>query len=267
MIVDGNALAKDLLTVVKEEVAGTERSPHLTIITVTPDFVTQRYLKSKKQSAQAVGIAVNVIECEPTVTTEEMRSIIKRAATHTDGIVVQLPLPNTLDTNAVLAMIPSEKDVDAFRYASEGGSILPPVVGAIAVIANNANYDFGGKQAVVIGRGRLVGAPADRFLRERGAAVTVVDKETPSKEMARVIANADIIVSGAGVPHMIESSGVKDGVAIFDAGTSEASGRLVGDVHPDSAFKARLFTPVPGGIGPLTIVCLLHNVLRLSRLE
>ncbi len=265
MIIDGNAVARRRLAALGAEVAQAELVPHLTIITVAPDFVTQKYLTSKKQSAERVGIAVNIIECDPELTTAELTTVVTRAVAYTNGVIVQLPLPTHIDTESVLSAIPASHDVDAFRYERGESRVLPPVVGAIVALADEAGLtDWVKKRVVVVGRGRLVGKPAARYFTEAGAEVTIVDKATDSSVREAAFMAADVIISGAGVPHMITADMVKAGVVIFDAGTSEESGKLAGDVAPEVADKAVLFTPVPGGVGPLTIVSLLENVVKLA---
>lgn len=264
MIIDGRAIAQEVLDEVAQKVAGAARPPRLTIISCAPNFETQKYLTLKQRKANEVGIETNVIELAANSTTNEVTQAIVTAAAMSDGVVVQLPLPAQIDTDAVLAAIPLSHDVDAVHYDGSG-EILPPVVGAIAEIARRHDVSFRGKQVMIVGAGRLVGAPAALWADAEGAHITIATKETEAATIASAIATADIIISGAGTPHLLTPNNVKEGVVLFDAGTSEANGVLAGDADPACAEKATLFTPVPGGIGPITIAVLFRNLLRLQR--
>ncbi|OIP78363.1 MAG: hypothetical protein AUK16_00380 [Parcubacteria group bacterium CG2_30_44_11] len=259
MIVNGKALAEELLATLKNEITHTSHVPHLTVITCAPGLATQKYIELKKRKAADVGIEVEVIELPKEATTTELVSVIKRVRMQTDGIIVQLPLPETIDTEVVLAAIPVELDVDGTHYAATGNGYLPPVVAAMAEIANRHDVLLAGQLVVVVGYGRLVGRPAAVWARNQGATVVVLTKDSAAREAQ--IAKAAILILGAGVAGLIQPEMVKDGVIIFDAGASEEGGELTGDAEPQCAEKASLFTPVPGGIGPLTVAALLRNVV------
>lgn len=264
MLVDGKAIAQEVLETVATSVAAGSSVPKLAIVTCAPNFETGKYLELKKRRAKEVGINATVIELMEDCTTEECIKTLEVAVDQSDGVVVQLPLPDHIDTDQVLARIPASHDVDGIHYDGEYGA-LPPVVGAIAQIAQRHEVSLGGKQVVVIGAGRLVGTPALLWAHEQGATVTLLTKETDEGESTTALATADIIISGAGVPGLITKDKIKDGVVIFDAGTSEDGGTLVGDADPNVAEVASLLTPVPGGIGPVTIACLLHNLVSLRQ--
>lgn len=263
MIVDGRAIAKEIYDEIRNGLVGHESAPHLTVFTCAPNFETQKYLMLKKKKAEEAGLGLNVIEFMPDIKTEEVIQSIKKSATAADGVVVQLPLPKHIDTEAVLAAVPKHLDVDSVHYSGEETEILPPVVGAIKAIAEHHNVSFAGKKVVVVGKGKLVGAPSSLWAKRMGADVTVIDKDTKGAE--EILQSADIIISGAGVSGLITPEKIKDGVIIFDAGTSEEGGQLRGDASPECGEKASLFTPVPGGIGPITIAILLRNLVALSR--
>lgn len=264
MIIDGRAIAKEILDEVAVSTARFSDASRLTIITCTPNFETQKYLALKKRKASEVGICINVIELLVDSTTEEAVKTIQVAAEQSDGIVVQQPLPEHFDTDKVLASVPMSHDVDAIHYSGEG-DVLPPVVGAIAEISARHGILFKEKKVTIIGAGRLVGAPALLWVNEQSSCIKMVTSETPDVESVQAISDADIIISGAGVPGLITEDKIKMGVVIFDAGTTEDGGTLAGDVDPACADKAALFTPVPGGIGPITIACLLKNLILLRQ--
>lgn len=263
MLVDGKAIAGDMLEAVAREVAARPQgAPRLSAVTCAPNFETQKYLKMKKQRAAAVGINLNVVELPVDVSTEEAVACVTRVAKESDGVVVQLPLPEQLNQEIVLAAVPVDKDPDGFSYGRVAGACLPPVVGAIYEISRQHDIEWLGKTVVILGRGKLVGLPAAEYARQVGALVTILSKETYDEKLLKI---ADIIVSGIGQAHFIKPSFVKAGVVVFDAGTSEDGGVLVGDVDPAVAEKALLMTPVPGGIGPITIAYLLRNLAKLAR--
>lgn len=262
MIVNGRAIADKLFAEVREDIKKLSRPPRLTIFTCAPAGETLRYLKLKMRRGREVGIEVNVIELSVDVGTGALRQSIAIEAEKTDGIIVQLPLPEDIDVEAVLSSVPKDKDVDVAHYQGEESAVLPPVVGAIVEIISHHQLDLSGKQIVVIGKGRLVGIPAAFWAAAQGLNATAITKNTPNSE--DILATADVIISGAGAPGLVTPDKVKEGVMIFDAGTSEESGEMRGDVDPAVATKANLFTPVPGGIGPITLSVLFKNLVHLA---
>ncbi len=263
MIVDGKAIAEEVFGEIKNEVTHLDHAPHLTVFTCAPNFETRKYLNLKTKKAEEVGVGLKLVELPETVTTTEFVAAIESACLQTDGVMVQLPVPEHLDTKAIVAAIPPQLDVDGMNYDGSGNYPIHPVAGAIALIAKKHDVLFAGKKVAVVGQGKLVGRPAALWAAGQGADVTILTKET--KNNGETTKEADILILGAGEPGLITPDMIKDGVVIFDAGTSELGGRLAGDAHPDCAAKASLFTPVPGGIGPVTIAVLLHNAVVLVK--
>ena len=261
MIVDGKAIATVILESVQAEVDSSGHVYTMTAVTCAPNFETQNYLALKKRKAAAVGISLNVVELQKDVTTEEVIESVKAVAALSDGVVVQLPLPEHIDTEAVLQSVPLNKDPDGFSYGEKRDRLLPPVVGAIDEISKLHNVEWKNKRVVILGKGKLVGGPAARYARKQGARVRVYDDTNLDQSSLKT---ADIIVSGIGQPAFITASMLSQGVVMFDAGTSEDGGVLVGDAHADVAKVAALVTPVPGGIGPITIAYLLKNLVTLG---
>lgn len=261
MIIDGRALAASIIADIRKETEVMEGLPLLTVFTCAPNFETKKFLDLKTKRAADAGISVSVIELPPNVTLEQMATAIAQSKSISDGIIIQFPFPHLL-TADLIALIPPELDVDVTEYDGHINGLLPPVVGAIAEISQTHAVDWVGKSVVVIGNGRLVGAPAALYAASLGAEVTVVTKDSNNLSATN---NADIIILGAGSPGLLTPEMVKEGVVVFDAGTSEEGGMLVGDAVATVAEKANLFTPVPGGIGPLTIAILLKNVLYLAK--
>ncbi len=262
MIVDGKAIATEIYLDTAAHIEDLPVPPSMAIITCSPNFETEKYLALKKAKGNALGVDLLIEVLPASATTADVISRIELAVRQTSGVVVQLPLPAHIDTKAVLSAIPSSHDVDAFLYASGQTFVLPPVVGAIDEISKTHQISWSGKQVVIFGEGRLVGAPAATYAREQGAVVSIVTESTENV-MSLTLA-ADIIVLGVGKPNLLTKDMVKEGVVVFDAGASEDGGLLVGDASPEVANKASLFTPVPGGIGPITIALLFRNLLELA---
>lgn len=263
MIVDGKAVAKRIYDEVARDVAQLSRVPVMAAITCAPNFETQKYLELKKRKAEEVGVSLRVIELPETVTTDDVVACIKAVLPDVDGVVVQLPFPVHVDREVILSAVPVTKDPDGFSYGKERDACVPPVPLAIASIAEAYGFDFKGKQVVVLGQGRLVGAPTAGYLKSVGAHVIVLTEA--STEVETTLRNAEVIVTGIGKSHFVTADMIQEGVVVFDAGTSEDGGVVVGDVHPDVARYASLFTPVPGGIGPVTVAVLLKNLVELVR--
>lgn len=261
MIVDGRAIAQEIYREVANRVTHLDVRPHLTVFTCAPNFETQKYLSLKMRKAREVGISINVIEFPSDITTEDVITSILHACMQTDGVIVQLPFPEHIATDAVLAVIPPSCDVDVVNYDGSQ-TILPPVVGAINEIAKRHDILLTAQRVAVIGHGRLVGKPAALWARRQGADVDVVTKDTGN--LTESVRAAYILILGAGQANLVTPDMVSDNVVIFDAGTSEEAGELRGDAHPDCAQKASLMTPVPGGIGPITVAVLLRNLVRLA---
>jgi methylenetetrahydrofolate dehydrogenase (NADP+)/methenyltetrahydrofolate cyclohydrolase len=257
MIVDGKQIAEQVYEKARKRVEKLGRAPILSIITCAPNFETLKYLALKQKKAEAVGIDIKIFELEKSNTTEDFIQGIKEAVLVSDGVIVQLPLPETVDTDVVLQSVPSSHDVDALNPDTH--ALLSPVVGSINEILLSQGIECKEKFVTVIGSGRLVGLPSYHWFQKGGAHVSVVTRDT--HDISFYTKNADIVVCGAGVPGLLKPDMIKDGVIILDAGTSEDGGELKGDADPECADKASFFTPVPGGIGPITIAVLLSNVV------
>lgn len=265
MLVNGKAIAAAMITAVAERasVYPGEQAPRLAIIACAPNFETKKYLALKQKRAATAGITLVMTELPGDATTAALIEAVRAAATYAEAVVVQLPLPEHVDREAVLAAVPVTHDPDGFLYGKDEAACLPPVVAAIVAIAAAYKISFtGGRRILVLGQGRLVGAPMVTYLTKLGITpVVVTESSAYTNEQLRV---ADIVISGVGKPGLVTAQMVKSGVVIFDAGTSEEGGMLVGDVALTVAAHAALFTPVPGGIGPITVAALLTNVMILA---
>lgn len=260
MIVNGTEIASAIYAEIKQKLSGWAYSPRLVVFTCAPNAETRKFLELKRRRANELGITVDVVELPPDIKESEAVATIETRSAAYDGVVVQLPFPAHLNPDSILKAVPRERDLDVLDYRGEETDILPPVIGAISEISKKHEVTWTGKNVVVVGQGRLVGRPAAFWARAANADVTVIDKNTLNA--AAALRQADVIISGAGVPGLITPDKIKEGAAIFDAGTSEEGGVLRGDADPACAEKASLFTPVPGGIGPITIAVLLRNLVR-----
>lgn len=263
MRIDGTVIAQDILATLKVEVAAMLRPPRLMVFTCQPNFETKKFMALKAARAKEVGIAVQVKELDAEVSLEQALLMIGDAHAHTDGIVVQLPFPKRIPADELSTIIAPSHDVDVLTYDGSDSEVLPPVVGAIEEIAQRNQVSFTDKTVVVIGHGRLVGAPFALYARKQGAHVHVLTEQTT--DIKALTKTADIVVLGAGVPGLLTPAMVQAGVVVFDAGTSESNGVLAGDADPALESVASLITPVPGGIGPITIAILLRNLVRLKK--
>jgi len=260
MIVDGRTIAREILEETKERALRLPKPPSFLAVAVAPLPATESYLKMKREQAASVGIEMNVRIYESS-TTEELVKML--AEVTEDAVIVQLPMPDAIDLHTVLDAIPPEKDADVLaRYTREKQMLMHPVAAAVREILTRNAVDPNGKCVTVVGKGWLVGAPAAAWLRSVGAQVTVVTRDEGNLKDA--LREADIVVTGAGAAGLIGKDDVKQGVVIIDIGTSELGGSLTGDVHPEVAEAASLFTPVPGGVGPVTVAFLLSNVVTLA---
>lgn len=262
MIVDGRSIASDILASVRTEIT---RTVVVRAIVVSPSPATESYLSIKAARAEEAGMHLEIVRLDNHVTEDEVKEWVTSAGC--DAVIVQLPLPEHLNTKAILDAIPLERDADVLSSAAyelfsndAEGALLPPVVGAVAEILERAGVSVGGKGAVVIGQGRLVGAPVASWLTNEGAEVAVVTKESGDLSL---IKDAAVIVSGAGSPGLIKPGHLGEGAVLIDAGTSESGGAIVGDADPACAGVAAVFTPVPGGVGPIAVACLFRNVASL----
>jgi methylenetetrahydrofolate dehydrogenase (NADP+)/methenyltetrahydrofolate cyclohydrolase len=267
MIVDGRKITKDILTTVRDEVALLGHEPVVRAIVLAPSAATESYLHIKERRARDAGMYLEIVRMENDASTEDV--IEKILLPGADAVLVQLPLPESVDAKRILNSIPIEKDADVLSASAheqfEQGAeeaLLPPVVAAVREILERSHIHQKGKRAVVVGNGWLVGEPVAHWLRSVGAEVVVITKE--SGELS-ALKEAEIIISGAGSPGLILPKHISKGVVLIDAGTSESDGALVGDADPACADLASVFTPVPGGVGPIAVACLFRNALILAK--
>lgn len=270
MIIDGRNIAADVLARTKARAQKLGCTPRILAIVANETSATKSYLAIKKKRAADAGCVLEELHFDThTATTEDLRTAVLSA--DADAIIVQLPLAERMDSRIIRDAIPPEKDADVLSTVArmkfetdEYDALIPPVAGALAEILSVNNIDPAGKKAVVIGKGALVGSPCAKWLSHKKADVTHLSFRAGNFALLK---DADIIVSGAGSPHFIKPEMITEGVVLIDAGTSESGGALMGDADPSCADKCSIFTPVPGGVGPLAVAKLFENAITLAERE
>lgn len=250
-----------------EKLKGTKAK--LSVIQVGDNPVSKTYIAKKREAVNSIGADFELVELPEDITKEELIEKIKEIAKNTDGLIVQLPLPKHISRDEVLKAIPMEKDVDVLSpdsfesFALGDFPVLPPTVCAVSELFLEYGVNVKEKDVVVVGAGRLVGKPLTAWLKMQGANVVVLDRNT--EDLSFQIKKADIVITGVGKPNLITGKMIKDGAVVIDAGTSVEGGETSGDIDFESVSKvASMVSPVPGGVGPLTVSCLLRNLAILK---
>ena len=277
-ILDGLATAKQIREEIKTDVerlvTDTGVTPHLAVIIVGEDPASQVYVNMKKKACLSAGMLSTVHELPTHSVQEQVLDIVNQlnADPGIHGIMVQHPVPKQLDEFEILARVAREKDVDGISRDSLGSLMTgnPIFIAAtpagIIELLNRYSIPIEGKHAVVVGRSIILGKPIAIYLLNRNATVTIC--HTRTKDLAEMTKQADILIAAAGKAEMITGDMLKEGVVVIDAGYNKVEGREgdVGDVHFESAAqKASWITPVPGGVGPMTIAMLLKNTLKAAQ--
>lgn len=256
MIIDGKQIAQEILQDLAQRAKGDMR--RLGIVVVGDDPVIESFVRIKMRAAAQVGVPLERIDLDAAAPQADVVAAIQSLASRVQGIIVQLPLPAHINVDAVLSEIPASLDVDGIR--PHDSKFVAPVALAVQEILTRAGVVVEGKKCVVVGAGRLVGAPVARLLTNSGGIVRTITRDDGSLEE---LVDADIIVSGAGEPGIITPDLIKNRVVLIDAGTSESGGRVRGDAEPDCAHKCAVFTPVPGGVGPIAVAMIFRNLLHM----
>jgi methylenetetrahydrofolate dehydrogenase (NADP+) / methenyltetrahydrofolate cyclohydrolase len=281
-IIDGKAVARDLDEKTKSEIdawiaAGNAR-PGLAVILVGHDPASEVYVRRKMKACEKVGLR-SFEHRLPTETTQHaLLTLIARlnADPEVHGILCQVPLPEHIDTRTVLGAIDPDKDVDGFHPVNVGrlstgtGGIIPCTPLGVMLLLDTVVDNYVGLDAVVIGKSNIVGKPVAMLLLERECTVVVTHIYT--ENLPEIAHKADIIVAAAGAPELVKGDWVKPGAVVIDVGITRIMGadgkeKLVGDVKFDEVQHAKAVTPVPGGVGPMTIACLLHNTVQAAKVQ
>ena len=276
VILDGKAVSAKVKEEVKEEVEALKKqgvSVGLAVIIVGNNPASRTYVNNKKKACEAAGILSEEYALPEETTQEELLALVEEL-NHKDsinGILCQLPLPKQLDEEDVIAAISEKKDVDAFSAVNVGHimigdySFLPCTPAGIMEILRRYNIDVAGKECVVIGRSNIVGKPMAMLLLHQNGTVTICHSKT--KNLKDVTSRADILVAAVGIPHFVTADMVKDGAVVIDVGMDrDENNKLCGDVDFAAVEpKASYITPVPGGVGPMTIATLLKNTVTAAK--
>ena len=298
-VLDGTAIAATIKEEVRLEVEVLARLgvvPGLTVVLVGSDPASEIYVRSKVKSSAELGLASNLITLGLDVSQAKLLAILHQlnADDAVDGMLVQLPLPRHIDTRAVLEAVNPDKDVDGFHPMNVGRltigqeSLVPCTPAGVMEVLRRSHIDVRGMDCVMVGRSDIVGKPMSTLLLNAGATVAVCHKET--RDLAEYTRRADLLVVATGVPGLITPEMVREGTVLIDVGINRIDSReeverffpnnpaklatfekrgsvLVGDFAPQSYAKASAYTPVPGGVGALTIAMLMHNTAKAARMR
>lgn len=272
-IVSGKDLSLELKDMMKEKVIELKskygKVPHLVVILVGDNPSSISYVTGKEKASIYVGIKNTTLRFSENISEEVLLNKIKELNNdiNVDGILVQLPLPKHISEEKVIETIAIDKDVDGFHPLNVANlwlkkeSMLPCTPKGIIKLLEKANVTIAGKRAVVIGRSNIVGLPISKLLLDRNATVTICHSKT--ENLASVTKEADILIAAVGKPRFVNANMVKEGAVVIDVGVNrDSDGKLCGDVDFDDVFdKVSIITKVPGGVGPMTITCLLENTI------
>ncbi|MCR5264045.1 MAG: bifunctional methylenetetrahydrofolate dehydrogenase/methenyltetrahydrofolate cyclohydrolase FolD [Clostridiales bacterium] len=274
-IIDGKAISAEIRAEIAAEVASMEVKPGLSVVIVGEDPASKVYVRNKHKACSEVGIRSEVIELPETTTQEELDAVIDRlnADPSVNGILCQLPLPKHLSEDEVIARIDPKKDVDAFSAVNVGHIMLgdpvflPCTPAGVMELLRRSGIEVSGKNCVMVGRSNIVGKPMAMLLMKADGTVTVC--HTKTADLKSVTLGADILVVAMKKARYIKADMVKEGAVVIDVGMNrDGNGKLCGDVDFDSVSeKAGYITPVPGGVGPMTITMLLRNTVTAARMQ
>ncbi len=273
MIIDGKKTAEDLRKDLKRKISELKSTynavPGLSVILVGEDPASKIYVKNKEKFAKEVGLNSEVIRYPANLEEKVLLNKIKdlNKNTKVSGILVQLPLPSHIDKKKVIDTIDHAKDVDGFHPMNVGNlssgykSNIPCTPLGCSILLKKVEKNLNGKHAVVIGRSNLNGKPMSQLLLKENCTVTITHSKT--KNLKAECLRADIIVAAVGIPKLVKGDWVKKGAIVIDVGINKTESGIVGDVDFDEVSKvAKAITPVPGGVGPMTIACLLQNTIN-----
>lgn len=252
----GPPVAEKIYNGIKKELAKNKLKPFLAVILVGENPESLVYIRAKEKIALRLGIGFRLYHFSQIVPQNEIIYLLEQLNNDKSisGIIVQLPLPPKFNTQEMLDSISPQKDIDGFS-----GNFSSPAAAAIINILKYYDIDLSDKKIVLLGHGRLVGQPLEKFFQKKGINVQVCDKET--QHLEHFTKNADLLISATGRAGLIRSEMIKKGAIIIDAGTAEIGGKISGDVDKSVYAKTAAITPVPGGVGPVTVACLMENLV------
>jgi methylenetetrahydrofolate dehydrogenase (NADP+) / methenyltetrahydrofolate cyclohydrolase len=260
MLLYGKPVAEKIYENLQKEIADNsalKSKPMLAVVLVGENPASLTYIKVKEKVAEKLGVGFKLYHLMENALQKDIEKLISDLDQnkYVSGIVVQLPLPKNIETEKIIGLINPDKDVDGFK-----GKFSAPTAAAILEILSFYRIDIKNKTIVIVGRGRLVGKPLERELQKQNIKPIICDKTT--ENLKEKTLSADILISAVGVPGLITLEMVKKDTIIIDAGTSEAGGKMVGDVAPEVYQIAETYTPTPGGVGPVTVAELYKNLAK-----
>ncbi len=270
-ILDGKKLSEEILENLSKEKKRKRLKLKLAVILVGENHASKVFVKEKEKACQKVGIDFQLFKFSSKINSKRFKKEIKKISktANIKGVIIQLPLPKNFNSQDFLNLIPPEKDIDVLTETNIGKfyngslSISPPAVGGIKNLLEKYKISLKGKNIVLVGAGKLVGMPISLWLMKEKISFSIIDKFT--KNISFFTKKADIIISGVGKPEFITGSMVKKGVVVVDAGVSRKGKKIVGDINfKNVSQKASYITPIPGGVGPMTVACLLKNLVELA---
>lgn len=272
MILDGKMVADLRNEELRKKIIAENLNLTTAIVLVGDNPASLVYVKNKIKASKNVGITTKLYNLDESINETELTNLLSKLNNdnEVDGILLQLPLPKHLDDDKFINLIDPLKDIDGFTTINQGRLFQkqPTIVSAtpqgIINLLNHYKIDVGGLDAVVVGRSQIVGMPIAKLLTDLNATVTIC--HTKTKDLSKYTKKADLIIAAAGVPKMITANMVKEGVIVIDVGINRLNGKLVGDVDfEEVSKKAKYITPVPKGVGPMTINALLENIYKIKR--
>ena len=276
-IIDGKEISQSILNNVTDSVNSLKKrgiNPCLSVILVGDDPASQVYVRNKEKACEKVGIISKSLRLPATISQEELENIITDLNNdkNVNGILLQLPLPKHLNEEKALLKIEAAKDVDGFHVINTGklmrglDCIMPCTPKGCIEMLDYIGYNCDGKNAVVIGRSNLVGKPLAIMLLQKNATVTLCHSHT--QDLKEITKKADILVAAIGKPKFVTEDMVKEGAVVIDVGINRVDGKLCGDVDFDKCYeKVSFITPVPGGVGKMTIAMLMQNTLKATKIQ
>ena len=282
MTIDGKQIAEEILQKLKNEISSRNLKLRLAAILVGEDPEFKKFVELKGRVANDIGASFKMYQFPENISSEDLINKVADISDNSDGALIELPLPEHINTQAALDAIPAGKDVDVLSTKAQnffygrnievelqyGSStsillVLPPAVEALKIVLEKYKIEVKNKKVAVFGQGILVGEPVSHWLEIQGAEVYRINSKTENPE--KLSLEADLIVSGVGKPNLVRGEMVKEGVVVIDFGYGKKDGKMLGDVDFDSvSAKASLITPVPGGMGPILIAAVLKNLVELN---
>lgn len=262
MRIDGKAIQEEILHSLGTNLTGKK----VAFVQLCDDTVTDKFVKAKLKVAQRLGVEAKHIHLRPVTTEDASKGLFEVYQSGYDGVVIQLPLPDDIDTMTILSSIPKNLDIDLLNpesmhdFVEKKTSMVPPVAEAVRSILTKVAPDLTSKKITILGKGRLVGLSVASLFDRDAIPYSIFDKDSNEEEVRRALEGSDIVITGIGRAGLVTPDMIKEGALLIDAGTSEQSGILLGDIDPACYTKAKAYTPVPGGVGPITIATLFKNL-------